>query len=153
MYVWYNMWTSMAKDKSKNNPNGANQWTTDPRQELFLKGYLDPKSPTWSNALQSALKAGYTQETSENLMSIMPKWLSESLGKSRLVEKAERNLNLALDGMLDDPEKGKKELQYKASEFVLKTQGKDQGYTERTELTGKDGKDLKISFDSAFENK
>ena len=140
----------MAKET---NPNGANQWFSDPRQELFLKAYLDPKSPTWGNALQSGLKAGYTQEYSENITGQMPNWLSESLGRGKLVQKAERNLDLALDGLLDDPEKGKKELQYKASEFVLKTQGKEQGYTERTEITGKDGKDLKISFDSAFENK
>ena len=131
----------------------ANQWTTDPRQELFLKNYLNPKSETWGNAMQSAIKAGYTEEYAKVMISRDLDWLSESVKKSNLVVKAERNLDLALDGLLDDPEKGKKELQYKASEFVLKTQGKEQGYTERTEITGKDGKDLKISFDSAFENK
>lgn len=135
----------MAKEKQ------ANQWFSDPRQELFLKAYLDPKSKTWGNALQSGLSAGYSQEYSESITSLMPDWLSERLGKSKLVQKAEKNMELALDGALDDPEKGKKELQYKASEFILKTQGKDLGYTERTELTGKDGKDLKISFDPIFE--
>ena len=40
----------------------GNQYKPDPRQALFLKHYLDPKSPTFSNALQSALKAGYEQE-------------------------------------------------------------------------------------------
>ena len=135
----------MAKEKQ------ANQWFSDPRQELFLKAYLDPKSKTWGNALQSGLSAGYSQEYTESITSLMPDWLSERLGKSKLVQKAEKNMELALDGALDDPEKGKKELQYKASEFILKTQGKDLGYTERTELTGKDGKDLKISFDPIFE--
>lgn len=129
---------------AKNNPNGANQWFSDPRQELFLKEYLNPQSPLWGNALQSALKAGYSQEYSESITAQMPDWLSERLGKSKLVQKAEKNMELALDGLLDDPEKGKKEIQYKASEFILKTQGKDQGYSERTELTGKDGKDFEV---------
>lgn len=122
----------------------ANQWFSDPRQELFLKEYLNPQSPLWGNALQSALKAGYSQEYSESITAQMPDWLSERLGKSKLVQKAEKNMELALEGLLDDPEKGKKELQYKASEFILKTQGKDQGYSERTELTGKDGKDFEV---------
>ena len=30
-----------------------------PQQKLFLANYLNPKSETFSNALQSALKAGY----------------------------------------------------------------------------------------------
>lgn len=126
----------MSKEKQ------ANQWFSDPRQELFLKAYLDPKSPTWGNALQSGLGAGYSREYSESITAQMPDWLSERLGKSKLVQKAEKNMELALEGALDDPEKGKKELQYKASEFILKTQGKELGYTERTELTGKDGEKL-----------
>lgn len=113
-----------------------------PQQQLFLKGYTDPKSPTFGNALQSGLNAGYSREYSESITAQMPGWLSENLGRSKMVMKAERNLDMALDGLLDDPEKGAKVIQHKATEFVLKTQGKDLGYSERTELTGKDGKDL-----------
>lgn len=112
-----------------------------PQQIAFLKGYTDPKSPTWGNALQSALKAGYSQEYSESITAKMPDWLAENVGKSKLVQKAEKNLELALDGLLDDPEKGKKEIQYKATEFSLKTLKKET-YSERTELTGKDGNNL-----------
>lgn len=112
-----------------------------PQQEAFLKEYTNPKSPLFGNALQSALKAGYSQEYSESITALMPNWLSENLGKTKLVVKAERNLDMALDGLLDDPEKGAKTIQHKASEFVLKTLKKDT-YSERTELTGKDGKDL-----------
>ncbi len=122
----------------------ANQWFSDPRQELFLKAYLDPKSSTWGNALQSGLTAGYSQEYSESITSLMPNWLSEPLGKNKLVQKAEKNLELALDGGMDDAEKGGKPIQWKATELTLKTQGKEQGYTERTELTGKDGKEFEI---------
>ena len=115
-----------------------------PQQESFLKNYLDPKSSTFSNYLQTGLKAGFSQEYSESIGYQMPDWLAEGLGKARnknIVEKAERNLENALDGLLDDPEKGKKEIQWKASEFSLKTLKKDT-YSERTEITGKDGKDL-----------
>lgn len=112
-----------------------------PQQQTFLTHYLNPKSETWGNALQSALKAGYSREYSESITAQMPDWLSESLGKTKMVLKAERNLDMALDGLLDDPEKGAKTIQHKASEFVLKTLKKDT-YSERTEVTGKDGKDL-----------
>lgn len=132
------------------NPNGSNQWNVDPRQEKFLAGYLNPKSPTWSNALQSALAAGYTQETSENIMSVMPKWLSDALGDNKLVQKATRNLDMALDGLLDDPEKGGKPLQLKATELTLKGLQKGK-WSERQEHTGKDGERLQIVFDKSFE--
>ena len=103
-----------------------------PQQILFLKGYTDPKSSTFGNALQSALKAGYSQEYSESITAQMPDWLSENLGKSKIVQKAERNLDMALDGLLDDPEKGKKEIQWKASEFALERL-KKQEYSTKTE--------------------
>ena len=43
----------------------------DPRQTAFLTYYLDPKSETFSNALQSGLKAGYKQEYAENILNIL----------------------------------------------------------------------------------
>lgn len=112
-----------------------------PQQELFLKCLLDPKGTTFGNFLQAALKAGYSQEYSESISYQMPDWLSDALGKSRMVQKAEKNLDLALDGLLDDPERGKKEIQWKATDFTLSRLKKDV-YSERTELTGADGKDL-----------
>jgi phage terminase small subunit len=119
----------------------ANQWFSDPRQELFLAEYTNPKSPLWGNALQSALKAGYSQEYSENITNLMPSWLSEAIGKSKIIEKAEKNLESALDGLLDDPEKGGKQIQWKATEMALRTLKKEE-YSERQEVVGKDGKDL-----------
>lgn len=80
----------------------ANQYQVDPRQALFLKSYLDPNSPTFSNALQSALKAGYEQEYAENITHLEPDWLSEAIGTDQMIKKAERNLNKILDM---DPEK------------------------------------------------
>lgn len=122
-----------------------------PQQQEFLKNYLNPKSKTWGNALQSAIEAGYTEEYAKVMISRDLDWLSENVKKNNLVVKAEKNLEMALEGVLDDPEKGAKVIQWKATELTLKTQGKELGYTERTELTGKDGKELKISFDQVFE--
>jgi hypothetical protein len=85
------------KGKRKSNPNGANQHLIDPRQQFFLAYYLDPKSETFSNALQSALKAGYAQEYAENLLSKLPDWLTDKVGKLNLLAKAERNLEEFLE--------------------------------------------------------
>lgn len=112
-----------------------------PQQILFLSSYTNPKSETWGNAYKSALKAGYSEEYAQTITAQMPDWLSENLGKTKLVQKAEKNLEIALEGGLDDLEKGKKEIQYKATEFTLKTLKKNE-YSERTELTGKDGEQL-----------
>lgn len=115
-----------------------------PQQELFLKYLLDPKGSTFGNFLQSALKAGYAQEYAESISYQMPNWLADALGKSRMVSKAERNLDTALEGGLDDLEKGGRPIQWKATEMTLKTLKKED-YSERTEVTGKDGKDLQIN--------
>lgn len=87
-----------SKALAKTNPNKVNQHTgPDPRQATFLALYLDPKSETFSNVLQSGLKAGFSKEYSENLTSLMPAWLSESIGELNMLSKAERNLDSMLD--------------------------------------------------------
>jgi len=91
-----------------------------PQQEAFLKAYTDPKSPLFGNALQSALKAGYSQEYAESITYKMPDWLSENVGNTKLLQKARKNLEMGLDGLLDDPEKGGKPIQAKLTEFTLK---------------------------------
>lgn len=55
--------------------------------------------------------------------------------RKRLLAKAENNLEVLLDS---EDERVKADM----TKFVAKTLGKDEGYTERTEMTGKDGKDL-----------
>jgi hypothetical protein len=116
-----------------------------PQQQLFLANYTNPNSETFGNALQSALKAKYSQEYSETITAQMPDWLSENLGDVKLLKKAQRNLDLALEGLLDDPEKGGKPIQHKATEFTLKGLQKGK-WSERSEHTGKDGKDLQINI-------
>lgn len=111
----------------------------DPRQTQFLKFYLDPKSDTYSNALQSALKAGYKQEYAENITTLEPDWLLESIGRrKRILDKAEKRLENLLDS---EDEKVVADL----VKHTTKTLGKEH-YSERTELTGKEGRDLTINI-------
>jgi len=123
----------------------GNQYKADPRQSLFLSYYIDTKSKTFSNALQSALKAGYSRETSESITSSMPNWLSESLGKNNRLVKAEKVLDKTLE-YSTETDKGVDtnllRVQTDVAKFIAGTLGKDRGYSSRSEVTGKDGKDL-----------
>lgn len=87
-----------ALDRLDNNPYGANQWIADPRQQRFLAFYKDPKSPTFSNAKQSAIRAGFTEDYADNILALQPTWLSDAIGGvSPLLARAERNLQEFLE--------------------------------------------------------
>jgi len=106
-----------------------------PQQERFLKYYVDPKSDTWANAKLSALKAGYEESYAINLTSLMPKWLSEALEDSTIVQKALNNLSVFID------DSDNKAIQWDATKFALSRLAKGR-FSERVENTGKDGKDI-----------
>lgn len=90
----------------------------DPKQTDFLRLYLDPESETYSNALQSALKAGYSQEYAETITTKELKWLSEGVGKrNKLLVKAESNIEQLLDS---SDERVKADI----TKFTAKTLGK-----------------------------
>lgn len=113
-----------------------------PRHIEFLKYWLDPKSETFDNVKQSAIKAGYSESYADSLTAFGLKWLEEAKKRQKkMLEKAERNLDKALD-FSDDDEK-KLGIKYDVSKFVAKTLGK-KDYSERTEHTGKDGTELSI---------
>jgi len=109
-----------------------------PKQIDFLTYYNDPKSDTFSNAKASALKAGYSEEYAKNLTGQLPDWLSDNISRRRrLLNKAEKNLEKLLDSK-DERVNGD------ITKFVAKTLGKDVGYSERHEHTGKDNSPLTI---------
>lgn len=87
----------MGKRKAKSETTKEEDKVLSPKQIKFLEYYLDMKSETYSNALQSALRAGYNQEYSENITYLMPKWLSESIGDMTRLRKAERIFDKTLD--------------------------------------------------------
>jgi hypothetical protein len=128
---------------SKTNPNGANQYSLDPRQQLCWDYYIDPNSETFSNALQSALRAGYEPDTAKNIM--LSEWFKEKRGRLELLNKAEEKLRESLEY---DPrtkegiDSSLLRIQTDVSKFLAGTLGKDKGYTTRQEFTGKDGEKL-----------
>ena len=78
-----------------------------PQQIDFAMRYYLPDSPTYGNALQSALKAGYSQTYAKNITIFDLEWveniLLEIIGKptdkSTLVNKAKKVLNKSLDSV------------------------------------------------------
>lgn len=135
--------TSKGKQKDTENLDELT-----PRQIDFLARYTNPTSPTFSNALQSALKAGYKQEYAENITHIMPKWLLDNVGKNKRLRKAEKIFDKTLEYNPVD-EGGKVDtsllaIQNKSAIFLTSTLGKNEGYTTRTEHTGKDGGKIEL---------
>jgi hypothetical protein len=63
---------------------------------------------------------------------------------ARILMKAEANVEVLLES---EDERVMADM----TKFSLETLGKDKGYSKRTEMTGKDGKELKITFDSSFQ--
>lgn len=123
----------------------ANQYQPDPRQLDFIEYYFDRGSETYANALQSALKAGYKQEYAESITHKMPDWLAEKVGDEDLISRAEEALSEALNYLTVDSDgkvdAGAGRLKLEAAKIILKGLRKDK-YSERSEITGKDGKDL-----------
>lgn len=120
---------------AKNNPNGANQYQLDPRQEQTLAYYTDPKSDTFGNLLKSALKAGYTESYSRSIYS-KAEWLDEKGRDLLLIEKAEKNLLYFLTDTKDE------RIKADITKFISERLNKKK-YSTRNELTGADGKDLR----------
>ena len=142
------------------NPNGANQYLNDPRQLLFWDFYLTPKSKTFSNAFQSAIKAKYRISTATQITT--EKWFLDKLRRMNLLSKAEKVLEetlgvdhivktIGMFGPIKDRQTGKdlKEINPKilkvkqdTAKFVAERLGKKKGYSMRTEITGPEGKEL-----------
>lgn len=113
----------------------------DIRQLNCWKAYINPKSPTYGNARQSALKAGYTLASAISITDCG--WFKNKIRRMNLLSKAEYVLNKTLVMETTD-EQGREKadllrVQSDTAKFIAKTQGKDEGYSERSEITGKDG--------------
>jgi hypothetical protein len=131
--------------------------TVNPQHALFKKAFIDPKSPTFGNVRGSLQKAGFSDSYSGNATALKPAWLYAIIGdvrRARMLDKAEEVLEDTLSMPAVDME-GKVDnalLKTKTDvgKFIAKTQGKDNGWSDRTEHTGADGAELKITFDNAF---
>jgi hypothetical protein len=127
------------------NPNGANGTQSDPREETCWKIYVENLAKGKENAYQAAIEAGYEECTAKQIT--VRSWFLErkaKLKRKEMLNKAERNLDKVLD--LDEFENDKinpqlLKIKTDVSTTIVKTLGKEE-YSERSEHTGKDGKDL-----------
>lgn len=127
------------------NPNGANQWMLDPRQIACWGFYIDPMSETFSNGTQSAIKAGYEPDYADQITT--QDWFKGRVRKMNMLGKAERNLDRMLDTDWETAKDGGMHAEVMrivadVSKTVATRIGKDDGWADRQELTGKGGKDL-----------
>lgn len=98
----------------------ANQYVTDPRQKAFKTAYYDPASPTYSNALRSALAVGYSASTAKDLLHNRPAWLSEKWGEMKVFEP--EDLLLKLSAIIEDQGVNTRD-KLKAIELMMKNRG------------------------------
>lgn len=114
----------------------ANQHTNDEREQKCWDFYVEGVLRGEENSYAAAVKAGYSDDHSRNIT--IQGWFVERkarLKRKDMLSKAERVLDRTLDATDE-------KLAQDTAKFVAKTLGKDDGYSERSEITGKDGKDL-----------
>lgn len=140
------------------NPNGANQYLLDPRQKLCWDLYVNPKSATFGDAKNSALKAGYEETTADQIT--VAEWFLGKTRRMNLLGKAEKVLEQMLDMPVEIIEYDKNgeedeepqsylttdpalvKIKQDTAKFVAERQGKDVGYSTRSEITGANGQNL-----------
>lgn len=131
------------------NPNGANGTTSDPREKIMWDFYVEGLAQGRENAYESAIKAGYAEDTARNIT--MNDWFKERLRKLRqkeMLSDAEKILKKTLNYSTEDLEGNVKvdllRVQADVAKHVTKTLGKED-YSERSELTGKGGEAIAIT--------
>lgn len=115
-----------------------------PRQAEFIKLWINPKSETFGNAYASAIKAGFSEQYAKLITTRECKWMDEANRRRiRMLDKAEGNLESITDIGTEDTETLK--VVADVSKFIAKTLGKDNGWSDRTELTGKGGTPIAVT--------
>lgn len=130
----------------------------DPRQKLCWESYINPKSETFGNAMQSAIKAGYEPEYANQITTV--EWFKEKVRRLNMLSKAEKVLDetLEMDDMeattINDIPVVKRNpaitrIKQDTAKFLAERLGKDHGYTTRNETTGKDGAPIEHKIDTS----
>lgn len=116
-----------------------------PQQQAFKDFYINPGSETFGLVKESALKAGYGEGYADGLMapSTGNKWIQEITSDQETNDLAELALkeSLKMDEYDKDRVPALTAIKQKSAMFVLERLKKDK-WSERKELTGKDGKDF-----------
>lgn len=144
---------------SQTNPFGANGTTSDPREQIMWDIYVKKLQGGIENAYASAVEAGYEDDTAKQIT--VRSWFLERKAKLRrkeMLSKAERNLDKILDLNYEKEDGDIKtdilKVVSDVSKNITSTLGKDDGYSSRSELTGKDGGAIKTESipDEEFKN-
>lgn len=125
-----------------------------PKQYLCWESYVDPESPTFANAYQSALKAGYSTDAAKTITGC--EWFDGLRRRASMRMKGEK----VLDQMLDMPveiavieghgEEARQvvktdpaliRIKQDTAKFAVERLGKDD-WSTRNEHTGADGREL-----------
>jgi len=138
-------------------PYVANGSTADPREQIMWDIYVTKMAKGIENAYEAAIEAGYEPTTAKNVT--LTGWYKErkaKLKRKEMFSKAERNLDNVLDLDTID-EKGNispqlLKIKTDVSTIIVKSLGKEEGYTDRTEHTGKNGESLSISIVNYADN-
>lgn len=136
----------------------ANRFQEDPRQDLFWNYYMESILAKQPCIKAAGIKAGYSAASSGRISQTL--WFKNkkrALKKSGMYKNAVQNLDdimkLKYMGIKVNKETGEEEdvvdidrakLVIDVSKTVVKTLGKDDGWSERSEVTGKDGSPLVI---------
>lgn len=132
---------------AETNPHGANGTTSDPREQVMWDIYVANLSKGIDNAYEAAIKAEYTESSAKNIT--LTGWFKERKAKLKrkdMLSKSEKVLDETLDmNTLDkeglvDPQLLK--IKVDVAKTIATTLGKEEGYSTRTEMTGKDGEKL-----------
>jgi len=134
------------------NPNGANDTTSDPREQVMWDIYVTNLAKGIDNAYKAAIEAGYEEATSKQIT--VRRWFierKEELERKDMLSDAEKVLRKTLRYNVEKTNKETGETEIKTdllriqtdvAKTVATTLGKDKGYSTRIENTGKNGQDL-----------
>lgn len=134
-------------------PYPSNGSTSDPREQITWDFYIEGIAKGIVNAKASAIKAGYSEEHSDNIT--LQGWFKgrlEELDRKEMLSDAEKVLRKTLRYKTDEIDENGNEkikadvlrIQVDASKHITSTLGKDKGYSTREEVTGKNGGAIQV---------
>jgi hypothetical protein len=112
-------------------PKRKYELTPNDKKAACIAAYNNPESPTFGNALQSALSAGFAESYARNICGQKPKWFVENTRHGELMELAEQKLKHYLEIAPEDPAVMK--IQQDTAKFVTANLGKER-YSVRQEV-------------------
>lgn len=115
---------------------------SNPQRLLFKEYYCHPESETFGNALGSAVRAGYSESYANSITGQSNEWFSEIIRDHEMIHLAEKVLHesMAADTRGDS---ALTKIKQDSAKFVASRLGKKK-WSDRTEVTGAEGKDLTV---------